>query len=183
VKKKKRGQTMIPRAFLPITILVSAVFALTTPSISQLLNAPSTNLANATTAPWPPIPVIEPLHQNNTYITITSRWPLRNSSPSYSQSISQDITRIIDTRFPAGQGRDEESVTDVDAHIAAVKFHLQATKEGTSITLYEAREIVVGVRGMMEQYGPAIVYGRYVRDGATRASLSFFVEAEVRSRY
>lgn len=74
-------------------------------------------------------------------------------------------------------GRDNESVTDVDAHVNAVKFHLQ-TPGGTSISLYEAAEIVAGARTMMVTYGPAIVYGRYEKDGATRASLSFFVEAE-----
>lgn len=150
----------------------------TTPS--QLLTTPSITSANATTAPWPTIPIIQTLQRHNSYINITSRWPLRDSSPSYSQATSKDITHIVDTKFAAGQGRDEEPVTDVDAHIAAVKFHLQATEEGASISLYEAREIVVGVRGTMEKYGPAIVYGRYVRDGVTRASLSCFVEAEVR---
>lgn len=159
---------------------ISAVAALTTPTPLQLFNIPSIKSANTTTAPWPPIPVIQPLQQHSSCIAITSRWPQRDTSRSYDQAISKDITRIIDTKFPVGQGRDEEPITDVDAHIAAVKFHLQATEEGTSISLYEAREIVVGVRGMMERYGPAIVYGRYIRDGVMRASLSFFVEAEVR---
>ncbi len=165
---------------LQASTFISAVAALTTPPTVRLLNIPSIRSSNITTAPWPLIPVIQSLKQHNSCIAITSRWPQRDTSRSYDQAISKDITRIIDTKFPVGQGRDEEPVTDVDAHIAEVKFHLQATEEGTSISLYEAREIVVGVRGMMERYGPAILYGRYIRDGVMRASLSFFVEAEVR---
>lgn len=176
----KRRRMMLHQALVAFTYLINAVSSLSTPPMLRLLSAPSITLANATTGAWPPIPVIQSLQQYNSCVTITSRWPLRDSSSSYTEAISKDITRILDSKFPAGQGRDEEPVTDVDAHIAAVKFHLQATEEGTSITLYEAREIVVGVRAMMEKYGPAIVYGRYVRDGVTRASLSFFVEAEVR---
>lgn len=171
---------MKTQALCAFAFLISTISALNIPWVFEFLNTPSTlAFKNDTERVWPPIPYTRALHDPKISITITNCWPQRDSSVAFRQAVFEDIKNITDTKFPAGEGRDDEPVLEVGSQwVGAVEFHLQSMRYGESITLAEARELMETVGSMMRRYGPAIAYGEYKRDDVARVSFSFLVQHE-----